>query len=241
MHDFTIVEAIIAAIPNLKSQHILEIGPGRGALTSLLHQRCAHLQCIEIDRDLSAKLKTQFTLTPNVVIINEDILSYDFSSLQVGTIVGNLPYNIASQIIVRLILENHSASSLLFMVQAEVAHRLVARVGDKHWGRLAMLCSCNWELQSLFDVEPESFTPTPKVLSTVVLFQRKKTQRNLATLKKVQQLARQAFGQRRKTLANNLKSIYSAQQLEDIGIDPQSRAEQLSLDKLLQLMKLNQN
>lgn len=213
-----------------RDDQVLEIGPGRGALTRHIYgvvRRCA---AIEIDRDLAAALCSEF---PGLEIINADVLAYDFGKLRNANpwrIVGNLPYNISSPLLFKLMdLANDFGDApfiqdMHFMLQREMAARLAAKPGGKHWGRLAVAAQFRCTVEALFDVAPQSFAPPPKVFSTLVrLLPHPQGCRAPPQLDAV---LRMAFSARRKRLGNALKELRL--DWDAIGVDAALRAEQLA-------------
>ena len=242
LEDSVVIDKIVQQIIAEKPNTLLEIGAGTGALTTKIASLCKQLHCIEIDKSLYNKLSAQFNNAyPNITNIklhNADALNFDFSAIDCTHIFGNLPYNVASQIIARLVSEKHTANTLTFMVQTEMALRFCAQPTEKNWGRLSMLANYNWQVQYLFDIYPESFNPQPKVMSTLIRFDRKQPQRDLANIPKLQAIAKQLFQQPRKTIANNLKALYTTNSLLAADIDPKSRPAMCSLEQILKLLDI---
>jgi 16S rRNA (adenine1518-N6/adenine1519-N6)-dimethyltransferase len=249
---------IVEALGDISQSTVLEIGPGRGALTSLLARRARRLIAIELDRVLAAQLRMNFGLTPNVEIIEGDVLAMDFHTIfgpkpgstrpgmeqapQAVRVVGNLPYFITSDILFRLFSYRQSFETIVLMVQREVADRLVARPGKSDYGVLSATTQLYARVENLFTLPPESFSPPPKVHSSVV---------RLTIAPRIDDLRvpeaafinflRLAFGQKRKTLWNNLKSDYKPEvlraALEKAGVKRTVRAEALSLEKTASLLR----
>ena len=216
---------------------VLEIGPGRGALTRKLHGAVKRYAAIEIDRGLAAALSAEF---PALELINADVLTHDLSKLQ-GTgpwrIVGNLPYNISSPLLFKLMGMTAAAEGvpfvqdMHFMLQREVAARLASSPGGKAWGRLAVAVQSRCAVEALFDVPPESFTPPPKVFSTMVRLRPHPQQRPAPA--RLDAVLRQAFSARRKRLANALKGFDI--DWDAIGVDANARPEQLAVADFLKI------
>jgi 16S rRNA (adenine1518-N6/adenine1519-N6)-dimethyltransferase len=249
---------IVESLGDLSQATVLEIGPGRGALTSLLARRARRLIAIELDRVLAAQLRMKFGMTPNVEIIEGDVLLTDFRTLfgqkpgimrpgleqdqQTVRVVGNLPYFITSDILFRLFAYRSYFETIVLMVQKEVADRLVARPGKSEYGVLSATTQLYARVENLFTLPPDSFSPPPKVQSSVV---------RLTIASKIEALQvpeqafikflRLAFGQKRKTLWNNLKSDYDPGVLKaalaKAGVKPTVRAEALSLEKMAALLR----
>lgn len=225
------VERAFAALDIEASDHVLEIGPGAGALTMRLVREAGSVVAVEVDGDLATALRARL---PDAEIVCADALKADLVELlgRAGArrrrVVGNLPYNIASLLILRLLDDEVIAEDMHFMVQAEVARRLAAVPGSKTYGRLSVIAQWHCRVELLFEVGPGSFSPPPKVRSAFVRLKRRLPPERLdcepAALHRV---VRIAFGQRRKTLANALKSFpvdWTALQ-----IDPKARPENLSV------------
>jgi 16S rRNA (adenine1518-N6/adenine1519-N6)-dimethyltransferase len=243
---------IVDALGDISQCTVLEIGPGNGALTSLLSRRARRLITIETDRVLAAQLRMKFALTANVENIEGDILAIDFDAIfgpKPGTtrpgmnhlpeqvrVVGNLPYFLTSEILLRLFAYRKYFESIVVMVQREVADRLAAKPGNAEYGLLSATAQLYAQVEKLFTLSPDSFTPPPKVYSTVV---------RLMLAPRVEELGvpeapfieflKKSFGQKRKTLWNNLKTEYEPSllraALERSKVKATVRAEALSLDE----------
>jgi len=235
LHDPSIISRIIAAIRPRPQDHLVEIGPGLGALTEELLEGAGALDAVELDRDLIPVLRTQFFMYEDKFQIHEaDALKFDFSALQNDErplrIVGNLPYNISTPLIFHLLSFSGLISDMHFMLQKEVVERLAAQAGDSAYGRLGIMAQYYCRVEKLFLVPPGAFNPPPKVDSAIVRLTPYATPPLQALdIELLQDVVRIAFGQRRKTLRNNLKPLISGEQLADIGIDPGLRPEKLEL------------
>ena len=239
LNDAQVISRIIESINPGTAQNMVEVGPGLGALTLPLLERVSELQVIEIDRDLIAKLQ-QRQLT-NLVIHERDVLTVDWSSLageQHVRVVGNLPYNIGTPLLLKLLDAREHVQDVHVMLQKEVVDRLCAQTGTRAYGRLSVLMQSCFDIQALFDVPPEAFTPPPKVQSAVVRLTPLTQSPNAELIEKLSQATRLAFGNKRKTLRNNLKKTLSAESLSAAGIDPQARAETLTLEQFLLIAKM---
>ena len=242
LHDQVVIEQITEAIRPLSGQRVVEIGPGMGALTGLLVERDCSLDVIELDRDLVPGLLAAFSLKPGFQLHNADALNFDFHSLlradnrEQLRVVGNLPYNISTPLIFKLLKDCAIIKDMHFMLQREVVERLAATPGNKQWGRLGIMAQYLCDVEHLFDVPPEAFRPAPKVQSAIVRMTPRETSPwpdcDAAALGK---LAKAAFAQRRKTLRNNLKGIIDSEDLERLGIDPGARAETLAMEQLISI------
>lgn len=234
-----VIDRIIDAINPLDDQSIVEVGPGLGALTLPLLKRTQSLQVIEIDRDLVAKLHARNI--DQLTIHEADVLSVDWATIalrQPVRVVGNLPYNIGTPLLLQLLLQREHLVDIHVMLQKEVIDRLSAKVGTRAYGRLSVLMQSCFDIQALFEVPPEAFTPPPKVTSAVVRLRPLAASPDNDTVERLSQATRIAFAAKRKTLRNNLKTMVSAEQLIDAGLDPQARAETLTLDQFLLLAKM---
>lgn len=227
--DPNIVDRIISAINPVRADRILEIGPGRGALTELLIRSGCHLELVEIDRDLVSRLAQQFGT--GIRIYSADVLKFDFSQLEDQApvrVVGNLPYNISTPLLFRLFEYKHLFDDLTFMLQLEVVNRITAEPGSRDYGRLTIMSNYFCEAQKLFDVPPEAFTPMPKVNSAIIRLVPKHDRTIEVKDKKVlEQLLITAFSKRRKTVRNALGSYLTTDDLLQLNIDPRLRPENL--------------
>jgi 16S rRNA (adenine1518-N6/adenine1519-N6)-dimethyltransferase len=243
---------IAESLGDLSSRTVLEIGPGRGALTSLLAKQARRLIAIELDRVLAAQLRMNFSLAPNVEIIEADILAVDFNTIfgpkpgstrpgmnhqpEKVTVVGNLPFYITSDILLRLFEYRRYFDSLTLMLQREVADRVAAQPGNSEYGLLSATAQLYTRIDKLFTLPPGAFSPPPKVHSTVVRLTMEPRLEKLDVPEEAFiRFLRLAFGHKRKTLWNNLKSEYDSRLLrsamERAGVRANVRAEALSLEK----------
>lgn len=234
-----VISQIIRVINPQPDDRMIEIGPGQGALTSPLLSQLNALTAIEIDRDLQAFLKTLPDAAKKLTLIDGDALSIDFSQFGRGLrIVGNLPYNISTPLIIHLLHFAPYIDDMYFMLQKEVVDRLTASPGGKNYGRLSVMVQYFCESDYLFHVPPEVFFPQPKVESAVIRLSPYKQSPYLdVEFESLERLVAQAFSMRRKTLANNLKPLINRDGLEALGIDPGLRPEQLSIADYVQIVK----
>ena len=260
--DLMAPRQIADALGDLSQATVLEIGPGRGALTSLLAKRARRLIAIETDRVLAAQLRMNFALTPNVEIVEGDILAVDFDTLfgpKPGStrpgiktelervrVAGNLPYFITSDILLRLFAYRKYFEISVLMVQREVAERLAAAPGSSEYGLLSATAQLYTSVETLFTLPPAAFSPPPKVQSTVV---------RLTASPRLQELnvpeagfidfLKLSFAQKRKTLWNNLKVQYDTKALrtamEQAGVKSDARSEALTLEKTAALFRALSN
>ncbi len=232
LRDRNMIDHIVGAVAVAPDDHIVEIGPGQGALTGALLRRAVRLDAIEIDRDLANQLLREFADDKRFVLHETDALQFDFSTLPGNAplrVVGNLPYNISTPLIFHLLKFSARIRDMHFMLQREVVDRLAAEPGSKQYGRLSVMAQHTCDVEKLFDVPPEAFVPRPKVMSAVVRLAPKsgiqlgELEQHLAVI------TRDAFGQRRKTLRNSLRNHINPEQLETLEVSPDARAEQLSV------------
>ena len=237
--DRNIVERIVAAVGPGKGDRVLEIGPGRGALTEVLLDRAGMVNAIEFDRTLVPFLAEKFRGSTNFNLIEDDALSFDFGALAVPgdplRLVANLPYNISTAILQRLFDYPDVFSDCVLMFQREVVDRISAPPGEKDRGYLTVLTESHFDVERLFDVPPSAFKPVPRVWSSVVRLRPR--HRQITDEAHFREIVSTAFAQKRKTILNNLKTRYTdaAAKLESADIDPRRRAETLSLEEWLRL------
>jgi 16S rRNA (adenine1518-N6/adenine1519-N6)-dimethyltransferase len=225
-----IVAKIIAAIAPQASDRIVEIGPGLGALTQPLLAKLAHLDVVEIDRDLIARLKEDYSAT-QLTIHEGDALKFDFAALGNNLrIVGNLPYNISTPLLFHLAQYAERIVDMHFMLQKEVVDRMVAQPGGGEFGRLSVMLQYRFDMERLFIVPPGAFVPAPKVDSAIVRMLPKPVESLTVMEEQVfAQVVTAAFGQRRKMLRNTLRDLISEADLVGLGIRPTARAEELAV------------
>lgn len=241
--DHGIIREIVRAVHPKKEDLIVEIGPGKGAITQLLADSCDNLSVIELDRDLVPWLKVKFEQHPNFQLFQADALQFDFAQLiknsQPLRIVGNLPYNISTPLIFHLLTYANRVQDMHFMLQKEVVKRMAAQAGDSAYGRLGIMVQYYCVVENLFDVPPTSFDPAPKVDSAIVRLTPHTTLPHVAkNIKSLETLVNVAFQQRRKTLRNSLKQLLSAEQLEILPVDLQKRPEEISLAEYVAMSNL---
>lgn len=234
--DDGIIAGIISAIMPRRSDNLVEIGPGLGALTGPLLDRLDLLQVIEIDRDLIARLRQQYP--PDRLAIHEgDVLEYDFAALgQEIRIVGNLPYNISTPLLFRFATYAGHIRDIHVMLQREVVERMVAAPGDSEFSRLSVMLQYRFDMEKIYDVPADSFDPAPKVESAVVRLTPLDPLPHPAHNETVfAEVVSRAFSQRRKTLRNTLKGMVSADQLSALGINAGARAQELSVAEFVRI------
>ena len=250
--DGRVAARIVAALGARADETVIEIGPGRGALTTLLVEQAGHVVAVEFDRELITELRARFGARPNFTLVEGDALAVDYCALVApaahARVVANLPYNIATAILQRLLAARHCLTELVLMLQREVVARMVAPPGAHERGYLSVLVEAYCETDVLFDVAPGAFRPAPKVWSTVVRLRLREhaplDERDAALL---WQLVSAGFAQRRKTIHNNLRQAPTPLReridarggadalLAAAAIDPRRRAETLTLAEWLSL------
>ena len=252
--DQNVVNHIIDAVGPQSDQTIIEIGPGRGALTTRLIEKARRTIAIEFDRDLVAQLRKKFAGAANLEIIEADALAINLCDViqapQAARVVANLPYNIATAILQRLIDQRRCLSDMILMLQREVVDRITAEAGSSDRGYLSVLVEAYCETEKLFDVSPQAFRPAPKVWSSVVrLKMRPKIAADVKDEKTLWQVVSAGFAQRRKTILNNLREAPEEIQtllkkrggasivLCEAGIPPLRRAETLTLEEWAQVVR----
>ena len=230
LFDKNILNKISKLIPST-NLNILEIGPGDGKLTEhILSHNPKFLTLIEIDHDLTKILETKYKSIKNILIINKDILKYDFKNY-FELIISNLPYNISSQILVQICILKNLPKNLILMFQKEFADRLL----EKKLNSLNSLVSCFYNIEKKFDVSKNSFKPIPKVNSTVLFFVKKDySLLNKDEIEKFIEFKRVLFSYKRKTIRNYLKNY----KLNDLDIDLSKRVESLDLNTLIKIFRI---
>lgn len=240
LHDEAVISRILAAVNPQPGQHVVEIGPGLGALTAGLLAATGRLEVIELDRDLIPKLREHFASMGELVIHEADALKFDFASLGSPTqklrIVGNLPYNISTPLLFHLLESAEVIEDMHVMLQKEVVDRMTAQPGGSDYGRLSVMLQYRCHVERLFTIGPGAFRPAPKVDSAIA---RLRPYRELPCAARNEQvlgqLVGQAFAQRRKMLRASLKNLLSSAQIETCGIDPTRRPETLSISEFVKL------
>ncbi len=243
---------IVGALGDISQSTVLEIGPGQGILTSMLAKNARRLIAVELDRVLAAQLRLKFGMSRNTEIIEADVLSIDFDSLfgpkpglgrpgielkpEPVKVVGNLPYYITSEILLRLFEFSRYFETVVIMVQREVADRVAAAPGSRDYGLLSATAQLHASVENLFTLPPAAFNPPPKVHSSVLRLTMNPRQEKLGVAGDgFIAFLRLSFGQKRKTLWNNLKENYEAAQLKsalaEAKVKATARAETLSLEQ----------
>ena len=244
LHDQNVIDRMLRAIDPRPGENLIEIGPGQGALTLPLLRICHRLTAIELDRDLIPRLQHDADGIGELEVINADILEFNLQSLDAQgkfRVVGNLPYNISTPLMFHLLDSIALIEDMHFMVQKEVALRIVASPGNPNYGRLSIMlqyrCNCGY----LFDVAPGSFSPPPKVDSAVIrLTPLQAPAVDIGDYATFARIVQTAFGQRRKTISNSLKGLVSRETILACDIDPGLRAENLTINDFARLSRSSQ-
>jgi 16S rRNA (adenine1518-N6/adenine1519-N6)-dimethyltransferase len=246
LHDPGVLQKIVYAISPGPADHVVEIGPGRGALTHALLEEWtgvteggATLDIIEIDRDLAPMLRDEFASNPRITVHEADALDFDFASLASERggrlrVIGNLPYNISTPLLFHLLASADSIEDMHVMLQREVVDRIAAAPGSGDYGRLTVMLAPWVEAESLFDVGPGAFQPPPKVWSAVVRLTVRR-QPAFAVSPHFAAVVAAAFSHRRKTIRNALRDLVTPEQIASTGVDLGARPETLSPDSFNKL------
>ena len=236
LKDSSIIHAIIQSIQPLQNDLLVEIGPGLGALTKPLLEKTKHLFAIELDRDIVNWMQNQYSKN-NITIFNEDDLKFNFHQFDKKIrIVGNLPYNISTPILFKCIEDIKIITDLHFMLQKEVVDRMIAAPSSSEYGRLSVMLQYYFAMEHLVHVPKESFDPEPKVESSFVRLIPYDNYPFVANnIDQFGKVVKEAFSQRRKTIRNTLKNFMSANDFENIDINPQLRAENLSVSDFVKI------
>lgn len=228
LHDPGVISRIIAAIDPQPGDRVVEIGPGLGAITLPLLARLPQLHAIEIDRDAIRSLHAASGQSASLHIHEGDVLDFDLGQLDDGRrlrVVGNLPYNISTPLLFRLIEQREHVRDMHFTLQKEVVDRMAAAPASEHYGRLTAMLAPWLRVEPLFDIGPGAFRPPPRVTSTFVRLTPHAAPLHIDHPRYYANVVAAAFSQRRKTLRNALKPILSQEEIRAAGIDPGARAE----------------
>ncbi|MDO9422375.1 MAG: 16S rRNA (adenine(1518)-N(6)/adenine(1519)-N(6))-dimethyltransferase RsmA [Herminiimonas sp.] len=236
--DDGVLNNIILAINPQPQDTMVEIGPGLAAMTRLLLQGVEQMHVVELDRDLVERLKKTFD-PKKLIIHSADALQFDFSSIPVPIgsklrVVGNLPYNISSPLLFHLAEIAPYVQDQHFMLQKEVVERMVAEPGSKTYGRLSVMLQWRYKMELMFIVPPTAFDPPPRVESAIVRMIPLEHPLH-CDQEKLEQVVLKAFSQRRKVIRNCLAGMFTENDLIEVGIDPQLRAETIPLAQYVAL------
>lgn len=236
LHDPRVIARILAAIAPRPDDAIVEIGPGLGALTAPLAERVASLHVVELDRDLAERLGARYP-ADRLVVHRGDALEFDFAELPASLrVVGNLPYNISTPLLFRLVEFAPRLRDLHFMLQREVVDRMVAAPSTPQYGRLSVMLQYRFEMAKLFDVGAGAFRPAPRVDSAIVrMVPRPATALGARDQKTLGRTVTAAFSKRRKTLRNALEGVLDEAGLHALGIEPKLRPENLRVEDYVRI------
>jgi 16S rRNA (adenine1518-N6/adenine1519-N6)-dimethyltransferase len=238
LQDSVVIDQFIHLLHLAADDHIVEIGPGLGAITRKLAECCERLDVIEIDRDVIETLETLLEKSPHSHIHCADALTFNLSTLvEKGKklrVVGNLPYNISSPLLFHFFTFLDCIYDMHFMLQKEVVDRLCAEVGSEDYGRLTVMVQYHCKATSLFLIKPDAFWPPPKVDSAYVRLVPHESY-PLQSKSLFAEIVRLAFNQRRKTIRNSLKPLFDVATIESLGLDPNARAQELSVESFAKL------
>ena len=233
LHDPVIINKIINAIRPARSDALLEIGPGQGAITRPLLEAAGKLTVVELDRDLIGPLQAGCSGIGELTVHSADALTFDFCQVagqQLLRIIGNLPYNISTPLLFHLLDQHQCIRDMHFMLQKEVVERMAASPGSGQYGRLSVMLQYRCRVTPLFTIGSGAFKPPPRVESAFVRLEPyAKPLVQLSNEATFAALVRQAFSQRRKTLRNTLRDLLDAADISSLGIDPSARAETLDI------------
>jgi 16S rRNA (adenine1518-N6/adenine1519-N6)-dimethyltransferase len=240
LRDRAVVLQMLSALHPQRGELVVEIGPGRGALTLDLLDAMGKIDAVELDRDLVPLLQERCRGRGELRLHHADALTFDLSALAEGSdalrLVGNLPYNIATPLVFRMMNQLECIRDMHFMVQKEFADRLVAAPGGRDYGRLSVMVQLSVTVESLFRVPPEAFFPKPKVESCFVRLKPwRDRERSIADRVTFTHVVAAAFGQRRKKLRNALKGVLDGEAIRACGVDPNARAEKLDVEAFARL------
>jgi 16S rRNA (adenine1518-N6/adenine1519-N6)-dimethyltransferase len=240
LHDAGVLQQIIEAIAPAPEDPMIEIGPGKGAMTVRLLAHLNELHVVELDRDLVMLLQKAFA-NRSLKIHSADALQFEFDQLRTDErklrIVGNLPYNISTPLLFHLAQYAPLVKDQHFMLQKEVVERMVAAPGGRDYGRLSVMLQWRYHMSQLFVVPPQAFDPPPKVESAIVRMI-PIAEPLVCEQRFLEQVVTTAFSQRRKVIRNSLGSLFSESQLIEAGVNPQARPETIGLDAFVYLARI---
>ena len=242
LHDRAVVRRIVDALAPRPGDLVVEIGPGRGALTFPLLETGCELHVVEIDRDLAAALRRQAVRHPNLVVHEADALGFDLARVAPPPrrlrMTGNLPYNISTPLVFRLLAALPRITDMHLMLQREVVDRMASPPGTREYGRLSVMVQLDCEVERILQVGSGAFSPAPRVDSAVVrLRPTPRTGLAPAHRARFEAIVRSCFTQRRKTLRNALRGLCGEAQFGAAGIDPRARPETLTVDEFIALAR----
>ncbi len=235
-----IITNIVKVIHPKENDHLVEIGPGRGAITIPILKKVGRLHAVELDRDIAKDVEKNCKNIGELIIHHGDVLDFDFSTL--GTtenpirLFGNLPYNISTPLLFHLLKFSNLIIDMHFMLQKEVVDRIIASAGDTNYSRLSIMIQCCYRVESLFDIRPNDFTPAPKVNSSFMrLTPTDEYLLQIKDRKLFSKIVETAFQQRRKTIKNSLSNLATEDQLINANIKATQRPQEISIPQFINL------
>ena len=242
LHDRAVIRSIVDAIAPQPHELIVEIGPGRGALTFPLLASGCELHVVEIDRDLAARLRAHASRRSNLIVHEADALELDLTHIapppQRIRVTGNLPYNISTPLLFRLLAALPLITDMHLMLQKEVVDRILSPPGTREYGRLSVMVQLDCDVERIIEVGSGAFSPVPRVESAMVrLRPRPRTALEPAHRKRLESVVRSCFSRRRKTLRNALRGVCDERTIAVSGLDPQVRPENLTIDEFVGLAR----
>jgi 16S rRNA (adenine1518-N6/adenine1519-N6)-dimethyltransferase len=240
LHDQYTIDAIVSAIAPRQGDVLVEIGPGLGALTEPVCDQIDQMHVVELDRDLAARLREHPRMKDKLIVHEADAMKFNFDELAQPDrplrVFGNLPYNISTPLIFHLLEKSQHITDMYFMLQKEVVERLAAGPNCKDYGRLTVMTQYYCQVSPVLEVGPHAFKPAPTVNSAVVrLAPWAKRPYEALNVDDLQRVCQEGFGQRRKTIRNSFRSFITAEQLEELNIDPNLRPENLTLAQFVSI------
>ena len=239
LHDQNIIQRIVSSFNPKSEDVVVEIGPGRGALTDLLLQSQCQLHLIEFDYALAEYWQSKTSQNSRLLVHQGNVLDVDFIDLakvKPLRVIGNLPYNISSQILIKLLVNIAVVTDVVAMLQLEMVDRICAEPNNKTYGRLSVMLQQGFDCEKLFKVPSGAFNPAPKIDSAIVqLTPHSRADLSVDDSQHFATIVKAAFAQRRKTLRNNLKGLVSAEKMLELDINPAHRAENLSVQDFVRI------
>ena len=241
LHDQSVIRRIVDTIAPRPGELVVEIGPGRGALTFPLLARGCELHAVEIDRDLAARLRAQTPRHPNLTVHEADALDFDFARIASPRrirVTGNLPYNISTPLVFRLLASLPRIADMHLMLQKEVVDRMASPPGTREYGRLSVMVQLDCEVERVIRIGPGAFRPAPRVESAVArLHPRPDAALDRTIRDRLEAIVRSCFSRRRKTLRNALRGLCDERVIAAAGLDPQARPEMLAVEDFVGLAR----
>lgn len=238
--DENLAKKIVASLDIKENDYVIEIGPGQGVLTKYISEATNNLLAVELDKSIFEKLTKMFN--GKIKLLHKDFLKFDFQNDRAVNsgkvkIIGNIPYNITTEILFKLYRNAEQIETAVLMMQKEVAQRLVSKVNTKEYGILAIQTQLSATPKILFNIPPTAFFPKPKVNSSIVKFDFDNLRNDIADRNLLDKLVKESFGQRRKMIKNSLKKFFELQELsfENFNLDFSRRAETFSIDEFVRL------